>query len=78
LLDEAQIVLEGTEGSLAPFRTGAMVGEFDAIRLNTPVKTTARVVDRGRAYFIDRAALARFFKDNPGVLVSFLGRRFVE
>lgn len=78
LLDEAQLELEGTDGSLAPFKTGAMVGEFDAIRLNTPVKTTARVVGRGRAFFVDRVALARFFKDNPGVLVSFLGRRFVE
>lgn len=78
LLDEAQLELEGTDGSLAPFNTGALVGEFDAIRLNTPVKTTARVVGRGRAFFVDRVALARFFKDNPGVLVSFLGTRFVE
>jgi ribonuclease BN (tRNA processing enzyme) len=78
LLDEAQLELEGTDGSLAPFKTGAFVGEFDAIRLNVPVKTTARVVGRGRAFLLDRTALSRFFKDNPGVLVSFLGTRFVE
>lgn len=78
LLDEASVVLEGADGALAPFKTGAFLGEFDAIRSNVLVRTTARAVAGGRAFFIDRTELARFFKDNPGVLVSFLGARFVE
>jgi CRP-like cAMP-binding protein len=78
LLDDATAVIEGPDGPLAPFGAGALLGEFDAIRQNIPVRTSARVLSGGRAFFIERADLARFFKDNPGVLVSFLGARFVE
>jgi CRP-like cAMP-binding protein/ribonuclease BN (tRNA processing enzyme) len=78
LLDEAAVVLEGVDGALAPFKTGAFLGEFDSIRSNVAVRTTARAVVGGRVFFIDRMELAKFFKDNPGVLVSFLGARFVE
>lgn len=78
LLDEAQVVMDGSDGPLAPFSTGAFVGDFDAIRQSASAKTTVRVVQAGRAFVVGRDALRRFFKDNPGVLVSFLGARFVE
>ena len=35
-------------------------------------------IDDHKLFAIDRADLTRFFEDNPGVYLSFLGARFVE
>ena len=32
----------------------------------------------GKLFAIDQPDLVRFFEDNPGVYLSFLGTRFVE
>jgi CRP-like cAMP-binding protein/phosphoribosyl 1,2-cyclic phosphodiesterase len=78
IVDDARVLLEGPLGCPDPFGTGAFVGEVDAIRNGEPLKTTARVVAPGRVFWIERDDIVRFFQDNPGLLVSFLGTRFVE
>jgi CRP-like cAMP-binding protein len=78
LVEEGAVVLEARSSQLAPFHQGAFVGEFDALRQGNALVTTARVAEGGRVFHIGREDLARFFGENPGVLVSFLGRRFVE
>lgn len=78
LVDEGALVMEGGSGSLAPFRSGAFVGEFDAMERGVPLATTVRVLEPGRVFQIERQELVKFFQDNPGVLVSFLCTKFVE
>lgn len=78
LVDEGAVVIESGSGTLAPFQSGAFVGEFDAIRQGDTLTTTARVAETGRVFQIGCEELRRFFQDNPGILVSFMGTRFVE
>jgi CRP-like cAMP-binding protein/phosphoribosyl 1,2-cyclic phosphodiesterase len=78
IVDDASIKLEADGGALDPFFCGAFVGEADALRADGVLTTVARVVGKGRIFRICREDLNRFFQDNPGVLVSFLGTRFVE
>src|SRR5581483_4412455 len=82
ILDEGRIALSvGASGGskrLEPFHPGAFLGEVDALREGRPCSSTARAVEAGRAFRIARADLIRFFNENPGVLLSFLGTRFVE
>ena len=77
LIDEGCVTLEGA-GSLAPFTTGALLADFDAIRGNLPSESSARVSEAGRLFRITAENLMSFFADNPGALISFLGARFVE
>ncbi len=77
VLGDAGAEIESAEGTL-PFGEAAFLGDVEAMRANEPTDTTARVTVPGRIYAIDRADLARFFDDNPGVYLSFLGARFVE
>ncbi|MCS6900885.1 MAG: cyclic nucleotide-binding domain-containing protein, partial [Myxococcales bacterium] len=78
LIEDGVIMIESAGGDLAPFQTGAFLGEFDALRHGTQLTTTARVTAPGRVFQISRDDLLRFFQENPGVLVSFLGTKFVE
>lgn len=78
IVEEGSIALEGGVDTLEPFAAGAFVGEVDAMRQGMPLSTTARVIEPGRVFQIDRDDLNRFFQDNPGVLLSFLGTKFVE
>jgi CRP-like cAMP-binding protein/glyoxylase-like metal-dependent hydrolase (beta-lactamase superfamily II) len=78
LVDDAIITMRCPEGELKPFATGAFVGEVDALRTGGPAPSSARVTQTGKLFTIDRTDLARFFEDNPGVYLSFLGSRFVE
>jgi CRP-like cAMP-binding protein/ribonuclease BN (tRNA processing enzyme) len=78
LIDEGAVVIEGGSGGSEPFRSGAFLGEFDAIRQGVPLTTTARVTEPGRVFFIGSADLLRFLQENPGACMSFLGSRFVE
>lgn len=78
LLDDGVVAIDAGGAALAPFRAGAFVGEFDAIRQGGALGSTARVLEGGRAFQIGRRDLEHFFQDNPGVLVSFLGTKFVE
>lgn len=83
LLDDAEVVLDGVAhdpaaATLAPFGRGALLGEIDALLGRKALATSARVTKSGRAFRIGAADLERFFSDNPGVLLAFLGARFVE
>ena len=61
-----------------PFGAGAFIGEFEALRTGQSTQTTARVTDAGKLFAIEAKDLSHFFDENPGVLLSFLGARFVE
>jgi CRP-like cAMP-binding protein/phosphoribosyl 1,2-cyclic phosphodiesterase len=78
LVDDAVVSMLCPEGELKPFTTGAFLGEVDALRTGSPAPSSARVTQAGRLFAIDRSDMARFFEDNPGVYLSFLGARFVE
>ncbi|MDB4945484.1 MAG: cyclic nucleotide binding protein [Labilithrix sp.] len=78
LVDSAVVTLVGPEGELPPFSSGAFVGEVDALRSRAPSPSTATVTQPGKLFAIEPVDLVRFFEDNPGVYLSFLGTRFVE
>ena len=78
LVDDAVVTLRCPEGELKPFTCGAFVGEVDALRAEGPSPSSARVTKPGKLFAIERTDLVRFFEDNPGVYLSFLGSRFVE
>lgn len=78
LVEDAEVTVRSPEGELPPFTSGAFVGEMDALRNGTRSASSARVTKAGKLFAIDRADLARFFEDNPGVYLSFLGARFIE
>ncbi len=74
IVDEGRVAIDGLE----PFHSGAFLGEVDALRDGLANQSSARAVEDGRVFRIARADLMRFFNENPGVLLSFLGTRFVE
>jgi CRP-like cAMP-binding protein/ribonuclease BN (tRNA processing enzyme) len=78
LVDDAVITMRCPEGELKPFTSGAFVGEVDALRTGGPAASSARITRTGKLFTIERTDLTRFFEDNPGVYLSFLGSRFVE
>lgn len=78
LVDDAVVTLRCPEGELKPFTSGAFVGEVDALRTGGPAPSGARVTRGGKLFAIERSDVVRFFEDNPGVYLSFLGARFVE
>ena len=78
IIDEGTVTLEGAGDGLAPFHTGAFLGDVDAMRGNLPAETSAKVAEGGRLFRIGADNLMQFFTDNPGALISFLGTRFVE
>jgi phosphoribosyl 1,2-cyclic phosphodiesterase len=63
---------------MRPFKQGAFLGEIDALRTGVAARTAARVVEAGKLFAIEREDLSHFFDGNPGVLLSFVGTRFVE
>lgn len=78
LVDGARVALEGYGASLDPFGPGAFLGEIDALVERKATAGTARVVEGGRVFRIKRADLLRWFEENPGVYLAFLGTRAVE
>lgn len=78
LVDDAVVTMCGPEGELKPFTSGAFVGEVDALRAGGPAPSSARVTQTGKLFAIEKSDLGRFFEDNPGVYLSFLGARFIE
>ena len=78
LVDDATVTMRCPEGELKPFTSGAFLGEVDALRTGVPAPSSARVTRTGKLFSIERADLGRFFDDNPGVYLSFLGARFIE
>jgi CRP-like cAMP-binding protein/glyoxylase-like metal-dependent hydrolase (beta-lactamase superfamily II) len=78
LVDDAVVTMRCPEGELKPFTCGAFLGEVDALRTGGPAPSSARVTRTGKLFAIESIDLARFFEDNPGVYLSFLGARFIE
>jgi CRP-like cAMP-binding protein/ribonuclease BN (tRNA processing enzyme) len=78
VVDDAVVTMHSPEGELKPFTCGAFLGEVDALRTSSPAPSWARVTRTGKLFEIERADLTRFFEDNPGVYLSFLGARFIE
>ena len=78
LVDDAMVSMRCPEGELKPFGSGAFVGEVDALRNGVPSPSGARVTRTGKLFSIESRDLVRFFEDNPGVYLSFLGARFIE
>jgi len=78
LVDEGRVVLEGYGAILAPFGPGAFLGEVDALVAGGANEGTARVLEGGRVFRIKRGDLVRWFEENPGLLLAFMGTRAVE
>ena len=79
LIDHGRVILEGyATVALAPFSQGAFLGEIDALVSRKPTTGAARVVEGGRVFRIARGDLLRWFEENPGVYLGFLGTRAVE
>ncbi len=78
LVEDAVVTMTGPSGELTPFTTGAFVGDVEALRTRTVSASGAKVTKAGKLFAIERRDLVRFFEDNPGVNLSFLGVRFVE
>ncbi|MCO5170237.1 MAG: cyclic nucleotide-binding domain-containing protein [Planctomycetes bacterium] len=79
VVDQGRVALDGYGGSpLEPFGPGAFLGEVDALVQGRACAGAARAVEAGRAFRIKRADLARWFEENPGVRLAFLGTKAVE
>lgn len=78
VLGDAGAELSGAATELTAFSEGAFLGDVERLRDGGATETSARVTRPGRIYAIGRADLLRFFEDNPGVYLSFMGARFVE
>ncbi len=82
--DGAYLVVEGTlridTPGLDPVRVGhaAFVGEVDALRQGGRAVCAVTAETAVRLYAIERSELRRFFDDNPGLYLAFLGTRFAE
>lgn len=78
LVDDAEVVLDQPPDPPASFRSGAFVGEFDALMHGAPAASSARVLKPGRLFAVACDDLRRLFRDNPGVFVALIGTKFVE
>ncbi len=77
LVGDAQVSVDGAD-AMKPFAQGAVVGEFDALLSKGLATTSAKVLRDGTVFRLEAEDLRRFFEENPGVRLSFLGTRFVE
>lgn len=78
ILDEGRVVLDGEGADPQPYGPGAFLGDVEALVTGRASRGTARVVEPGRAFRIRRDDLLRWFDENPGVALAFLGARAVE
>lgn len=78
VVDEGRVALEGYGEDLAPYGPGAFLGEVEALVEGRKPSGAARVLEAGRVFRIRRADLLRWFEENPGVRLAFLGTRAVE
>ncbi len=75
---DAEVLLEEELRPPRRLTEGHWVADIDAIANDKPAISRARVSRAGSLFFVERPDLMRFFDENPGVYVAFLGTRFVE
>jgi glyoxylase-like metal-dependent hydrolase (beta-lactamase superfamily II) len=75
---DAEIMLEEEQRPPRKLTEGHWLADIDAVAAEKPSPSRARVTKAGTLFFVERADLLRFFDENPGVYVAFLGTRFVE
>ena len=78
VVDEGKVVLEGYGSGPQEYGPGAFLGETDALVRGSPASGSARVEARARLFRVRRADLVRWFDENPGVHLAFIGARAVE
>jgi CRP-like cAMP-binding protein/phosphoribosyl 1,2-cyclic phosphodiesterase len=78
LIDEGRVALEGYSDGLRPYGSASFLGEIDAIVSGGATTGSARVVEAGRVFCLTRTDLVRWFDENPGLHLTFLGTRAVE
>ncbi|MDC3378948.1 cAMP/cGMP-dependent 3',5'-cyclic-AMP/GMP phosphodiesterase [Planctomycetota bacterium] len=79
LIDQGEVALEGyADDRLLPFGSGAFLGEIDALVEKGTVRAAARVEESGRAFRISGTNLARWFDQNPGAMLAFIGATAIE
>mmetsp|Transcript_5879 Transcript_5879/g.8702 ORF Transcript_5879/g.8702 Transcript_5879/m.8702 type:complete len:230 (-) Transcript_5879:140-829(-) len=61
-----------------PFAKGAFIGEVDQILAEKEISTTLRCTKSGYCFVMKRPGLQKFFDSNPGTLLQFVNRNFVE
>ena len=80
----AYIVVDGEVSVDAPgvdsirLRHAAFLGEVDALRKGGRAVGSAHATTAVKLFAIDREDVCRFFDDNPGLFLAFLGTRFME
>ena len=78
LVDEGKISLDGYCEGLTPFGPSSFLGEIDTLVKGGSTVGSARVVEGGRVFRLARHDLIRWFHENPGVYLSFMGANAVE
>lgn len=79
LIDEGRVALTGyARSGQLEFGPGAFLGETDALVRGAPANGSARVLERARLFRVRRGDLVRWFEENPGVHLAFIGARAVE
>jgi CRP-like cAMP-binding protein/glyoxylase-like metal-dependent hydrolase (beta-lactamase superfamily II) len=82
--EAAYLIVEGEVRVDAPgvdsvhLGPSAFVGEVDALRKGGRAAGSAETETAVRLFAIDREEVRRFFDDNPGLYLAFLGTRFAE
>jgi CRP-like cAMP-binding protein len=75
--DGLSMVSEDDEPEFMTFRTGALLGEIDAIMDKSKSLSTCIAQGAGEVVFITSIDLFNFFTANPGVYFAVLGKHFV-
>jgi len=67
-----------------PFERGAFIGEFPKLvdfadeEPKTDLTTTLRCIEPGYCFVLPKEGLQKFFEINPGAMLQFINRNFIE
>jgi len=77
LVAEGQVKFEG-KNDLAPFHSGAFLGEINSILAGENYTTTVVALTDGWGYSLTRQDLTSFLNRNPGIKLSFADTNFID
>mmetsp|Transcript_17493 Transcript_17493/g.31391 ORF Transcript_17493/g.31391 Transcript_17493/m.31391 type:complete len:881 (+) Transcript_17493:502-3144(+) len=77
LVANGEFIFE-TNDQIHPFERGAFVGEFGNMVDNKRLTTTLRCVEAGSCFVTPKEGLKKLFASNPGTMLLFLNRHFLE